>query len=79
MLGANHYVYYDDYVEGGKLVTAQKMVVRTRSNVDDWDFILDYQDSFSIDVQGNLVRKFICCLPMKDLKITKVMSALRVV
>ena len=79
MLGADHYVYYDDFVEDGKLVTAQKMVVRTRSNVDYWDFVLDYQDSFSIDKQGNLVRKFICSLPINDIKITKVMSGLRVV
>ena len=79
MMGPDHYVYYDDYIEDGKLVTAQKMVLRTRSNVDDWDFVLDYQDSFSIDKQGNLVREFICSLPINDVKITKVMLALRVV
>ena len=76
MLGPNHWIYYDDFIEDGKLVTAKKMFVK--ATLDHWHFDMDYQDSFGIDKQGNLDRKFICSLPKSGIKITKVMSALRV-
>ena len=41
--------------------------------------IVDLLDSFATDEQGNVVRKFIWSMPALDIKITKVMLALRVV
>ena len=40
--------------------------------------VMDYIDSFSTDKQGNLVREFNCSMPIANIKITKVMSALRI-
>ena len=33
MLGANHWIYYDDFIEDGKLVTAKKVFVKARRKV----------------------------------------------
>ena len=87
MFEDNSYVHYDYFVEDGALIIAQKtfMMDRNKSALDFWGIgpldqcvIMDYLDSFSTDKQGNLVRKFIYSMPMANIKITKVMSAIRV-
>ena len=67
--------HMDDFIENGKLMT-----VRKGSKVEDGKLVLKsvYRDSFSINKQGNLVRKFTCSLPTIGIKIKKVMLALRV-
>ena len=69
--------HMDGFIENGKLMTIRK----TCGKVEDGklDLISDYRDSFSIDKQGNLARKFIYSIPEIDVKITKVMLALRVI
>ena len=87
MFEDNSYVHSDYFVEDGALIIAQKtfMMDRNKSALDFWGIgpldqclIMDYLDSFSTDKQGNLVRKFIYSMPMANIKITKVMSAIRV-
>ena len=67
--------HLDDFIENGKLMT-----VRKAFKEEDGKLVLtsDYRDSFGINKQGNLVRKFTCSLPTIGIKITKVMLALRV-
>ena len=71
-----HCWHMDNFIENGKLMT-----VRKAFRVEDGKLVLtwEYRDSFSIDKQGNLARKFIFSLPTIDIKITKVMLALRVI
>ena len=87
MLRENCWIHSDYYVEVGNLITAQKtfMMKRSKLALDHWatgpldqSLLMDYRDSFSTDKQGNLVREFICSMPIADIKITKVMSALRI-
>ena len=88
MLRENCWIHSDFYVEDGNLITAQKTLVMDRSKLalDHWaatgpldqSLVMEYRDSLSTDKQGNLVREFICSLPIADIKITKVMSALRI-
>ena len=88
MLRDNYWIHSDNYVEDGNLITAQKTLVMDRSKLalDHWaatgpldqSLVMEYRDSLSTDKQGNLVREFICSLPIADIKITKVMSALRI-
>ena len=67
--------HMDDFIENGKLMTVRKVFKE-----EDGKLVLtsDYRDSFGINKQGNLVRKFTCSLPTIGIKITKVMLALRV-
>ena len=70
------WIHSDFFIEDGKL-----MAVRKGFHImDGISFLLiEYRYSFSTDKQGNLVREFICRMPILDIKLTKVMSALRVV
>ena len=88
ILRDKYWSYSDYYVEDGHLITAQKtfMMERSKLALDQWTIgpldqslvALDYFDSFSTDKQGNLVREFICSMPIINIKITIVMSALRI-
>ena len=66
----------DDFIEDGKLMTAKKTFEMVDGKL---ALVAEYRDSFSIDKQGNLARKFTLSLPIHDIKIKKVMLALRVV
>ena len=87
MLGDNHWIHFDYFVEDGNLITALKIfkIARSKLALDHWAsgpldqcLVMDYIDSFSTDKQGNLVREFNCSMPIANIKITKVMSALRI-
>ena len=88
MLGDNHWIHFDYFVEDGNLITALKIfkIARSKSALDQWTsgpldqslVAMEFFDSFSTDKQGNLVREFICSMPIANIKITKVMSALRI-
>ena len=71
-----HCWHIDNFIENGKLMTTRKAF-----KVEEGKLLLtsDYRDSFSIDKQGNLAREFIFSIPTIDVKITKVMLALRVI
>ena len=73
---AKYWVYSDDFIEDGKLMTAKKAFVMVDGKL---VFVTLYRDSFSTDKEGNVTRKFIASSPTMDIKITKVMMGLRVV
>ena len=85
MHGPHLWVQADYFIEDGKLINRNKVFVTKRPRDGprwtevDQGLVMDYQDSFSLDNKGNLVREFICSIPVPDIKITIVMSALRVV
>ena len=90
MLQANHWIHCEEFIEDGNLITAQKIFMMESSKLalDHWaranglldhSLVMEYRDSFSTDKKGNLVREFICNMPIPDIKITIVMTALRVV
>ena len=72
-----HWIHSDDFVQDGKLVAARKAFGMAEDGK--VALIVDLLDSFTADEQGNIVRKFIWSMPGLDIKITKVMSARRVV
>ena len=87
MLKNNYWMHRDHFVENGKIITAVKLfqIARRKVVLDHWAIgpmdqclVMDYVDSFSTDKQGNLVREFKCSLPIADIKVTKVMSAVRI-
>ena len=87
MLGNNYWMHFDSFVEDGSLITAVKIfqIARRKVALDHWAIgpldqclVMDYIDSFSTDEQGNLVREFNCSMPIADIKITIVMSAVRI-
>ena len=65
----------DDFIEDGKLVSVKKHYQMINGKM---EFTLDFRDSIAIDEQGNIIRTFMCSYPERDIKITKVMWALRV-
>ena len=70
------WIHSDFFIEDGKLMAVKKGF----AIMDGISFlIIEFRYSFSTDKQGNLVREFICNMPILDIKLTKVMSALRVV
>ena len=84
MLGPKLWIQADDFIEDGKLITSRKVFVTTRPQGGprwtevDQGLVMDYQDSFSLDKKGNLVREFSCSMPIPDIKMTIVMPARRV-
>ena len=88
MMGPNHWRHIDYFIEDGTLMLKSQVFVMESGKGDqgvgmwanvDQGMIMDILDSFSTDKKGNLVRKIICSMPVPDIKITKVISATRVV
>ena len=83
MLGPEIWRHVDSFIEDGKLKMNRKLFAMAGNKValdkGDQGLAGDYFDSISTDKQGNLVRKTIWSMPCSNVKITKVMSALRVV
>ena len=77
------WIHTDSFIEDGKLKMNRKMFAMAGNKValdkGDQGLAGDYFDSISTDKQGNLVRKTIWSMPCSNVKITKVMSALRAV
>ena len=88
MLRSDYWIHADDYIENGKLISARKMFVGAMGGKVDRDgprwakvdkgLVMEHLDSFSTDKKGNLVREFICSIPIPNIKITKVMSYYRI-
>ena len=66
---------FDDFIEDGSIVRVHKAFKMFNGKM---VFFLDCRESITCDKQGNVIRKFMWSLPDKDIKITKVMWALRV-
>ena len=82
------WIHTDSFIEDGKLITNKKVfamegekVAFNKVALDEGHpgLVMEFFDSFSTDKQGNLVREFSLSWPMFNIKITRVMSALRVV
>ena len=80
---SNYWIHVDDFIEDRKLISARKVFAMVDGQVDrdgprwakvDKGLVMEYVDSYSMDKKGNLVREFICSIPIANIKITKVMS-----
>ena len=87
-IGPKQWIHQDHFIEDGKLMLNNQRYVIEGGMVDqdeprwtkvDQGLIMECLNSFSTDKQGNLVRKFTCSMPIPNIKITKVTSAIRVV
>ena len=65
----------DVFIKYVKLVSVKKHYQMINGKK---EFTLDFRDFIAIDKQGNIIRTFMCSYPDRDIKITKVMWALRV-
>ena len=88
MIGPKHWRHTDFFIEDGTLIVKSQVFVMEGAKGDqggpmwanvDQGLIMETLESFSTDKKGNLVRKIICSMPIPDIKITKVISATRVV
>ena len=82
LLQSDYWIHVDDFIEDGKLISARKVFAMVDGQVDrdgprwakvDKGLVMEYVDSYSMDKKGNLVREFICSIPIANIKITKVM------
>ena len=87
-IGPKQWIHVDYFIEDGKLMLQNKVFVIEGGMLDhggpryaevEQGLIVECIDSFSTDKQGNLVREFILSMSDLNIKITRVMSALRVV
>ena len=65
----------DDFIEDGWFVKVQKGFKMKNGKM---EFGFHCQDSITANEQGNVIRKYMWSIPNRDIKITKVMWALRV-
>ena len=67
--------YGEDFIEDGKLVNLKK-----KYKLDNGKMILtlDFRDSFTTDKEGNIIWNLMWSAPHRDIKVTKVMRAVRV-
>ena len=71
---SGHWIHFDDFIENGKLVTMRKAFGMAKCKM---VLCVDLIDSFAVDRQGNILREFKWSMPTMDIKITKVMFALK--
>ena len=68
---AGRWIYSEGFIEDGKLMTDMKFF-NSKMEMD-----LCITDSINTDKEGNIIWKFTWSLPARNIKITKVMSAVR--
>ena len=68
---AGRWIYYEGFIEGGKLMTDMKFF-NSKMEMD-----LCITDSINTDKEGNIIWKFTWSLPARNIKITKIMWAAR--
>ena len=66
--------HFDDFIEDGWFVKAEKAF---KMNNGKMEFVLDSQESITTNKQGDVIRRYMWSVPNKDIKVTKVMWALR--
>ena len=67
-------VHFDDFIEDGWFVKAEKAF---KMNNGKMEFVLDSQESITTNEKGDVIRRYMWSVPNKDIKVTKVMWALR--
>ena len=65
----------DNFIADGWLVEVHKAYQMIDGKM---EFLFFLKDSITTDKEGNVIRRFMWSLPSEDIKITKVMRALRV-
>ena len=69
-------VHQTDFIEDGWVVNVTKASAMHKGKMTFW---LDTYDAFTIDKEGNLLRKFIWKNPHRDITVTKILKSIRIV
>ena len=67
-------VHFDDFIEDGWFLKVQKAFKMHNGKM---ELVFHCQDSLTTNKQGNVLRRYMWSVPNKDIKVTKVMWALR--
>ena len=65
---------FDDFIEDGWFLKVQKAFKMHNGKM---ELVFHCQDSLTTNKQGNVLRRYMWSVPIKDIKVTKVMWALR--
>ena len=69
-------VHRNDFIEDGWVVNVTKASAMLKGKMTLW---LDLYDAFTIDKEGNLLRKFIWRAPHMDITVTRILRSIRIV
>ena len=69
-------VHRNDFIEDGWVVNVTKASAMFKGKLTFWSNLFD---AFTIDKEGNLLRKFIWRAPHMDITVTKLLRSVRVV
>ena len=69
-------VHRSDFIEDGWVVNVTKASAMLKGKMTLW---LDLYDAFTIDKEGNLLRKFIWRAPHMDITVTRILRSIRIV
>ena len=69
-----HWHHFDDFIEDGKLVSVIKIYEMKDGKMEN---VVDYRHSLNPDKQGNVKWEFMWNEPKRNMKIIKVMRAIR--
>ena len=73
---SSEFVHREDFIEDGWIVNVTKASAMLKGKMTFW---LDLYDAFTIDKEGNLLRKFIWKNPHSNITVTKLLRSIRVV
>ena len=73
---SSEFVHREDFIEDGWVVNVTKASAMLKGKMTFW---LDLYDAFTIDKEGNLLRKFIWKNPHSNITVTKLLRSIRVV
>ena len=73
---SSEFVHREDFIEDGWIVNVTKASAMFKGKMTFW---LDLYDAFTIDKEGNLLRKFIWKNPHSNITVTKLLRSIRVV
>ena len=69
-------VHGTDFIEDGWVVNVTKASAMFKGKLTFWSNVYD---AFTIDKEGNLLRKFIWKNPHRDITVTKILRSVRIV
>ena len=73
---SSEFVHREDFIENGWIVNVTKASAMLKGKMTFW---LEVYDAFTIDKEGNLLRKFIWRNPHRDITVTKIHKSIRIV
>ena len=73
---SSEFVHREDFIEDGLIVNVTKASAMFKGKLTFW---LEVYDAFTIDKEGNLLRKFIWKNPHRKITVTRILRSIRIV